>query len=124
MCGVPSNYEDKEKEEKTIPIGEHFSEEEKEEYKNKKGEKKLKDSVIPMATETLKKLTPKLDWKDISHEIYRTYTFVIEGHRVDITIRNPVKLNVSKSGGHRILDAKNVSHYIPFKWIHLASLGN
>ena len=60
-------------------------------------------------------VTPDLEWKDISHERYRVYTFP-EG---EVRIDNPFKLNVSASGGHRILDKWGESHYIPFKWIHL-----
>lgn len=69
--------------------------------------------VIRMKT---KEVTPDLDWKNINHEIYRIYVWP-DGARVKIT--RPVKLNVSKSGGHRVLDAENVSHYIPSGWIHL-----
>lgn len=53
---------------------------------------------------------------DISSESYRTYEF--ESGRC-ITILNPIALNVSKSGGHRIWDACGISHYIPSAWIHL-----
>ena len=63
-----------------------------------------------------KEVTPLLEWKDIDHEEYRVYVFK-DNQRV--AIQQPVLLNVSKSGGHRILDANNVSHYIPYKWIHL-----
>ena len=64
----------------------------------------------------MKKITKDLEWKDISHEKYRTYIFYFDKK---IRIDKPLKLNVSKSGGHRILDIKNISHYIPYKWIHL-----
>jgi len=57
----------------------------------------------------------ELLWKNIDHELYRTYVFKDN----KITIHCPVLINVSKSGGHRILDSNNVSHYIPYKWIHL-----
>lgn len=62
-----------------------------------------------------KEVTKDLEWKSIEHEIYRVYVF----ENGKIKIENPVKINVSKSGGHRILDKKNISHYIPYKWIHL-----
>ena len=57
----------------------------------------------------------ELVFKNIDHENYRTYVFS------DITIRidNPIQLNVSASGGHRLLDAGGVSHYIPCGWKHL-----
>jgi len=35
----------------------------------------------------------------------------------DVKINSPIKLNVSKSGGHRIIDSEGISHYIPPKWI-------
>lgn len=66
-----------------------------------------------------KDVTKDLEWKKIEHENYRTYIFVRDGHTYEVTIFRPVLLNVSKSGGHRILDAENRSHYIPSGWIHL-----
>lgn len=53
--------------------------------------------------------------KDISTEIRRTYTWP-DGSKV--VIESPVSLIVS-DGGHRIADANNNGHYIPFGWIHL-----
>lgn len=58
----------------------------------------------------------QLEFKDVSTEIYRVYEFP-DGKIVKIN--KPVKLNVSKSGGHRILDEKGVSHYVPSGWVHL-----
>ncbi|MBK3780132.1 hypothetical protein G3A43_07665 [Paraburkholderia aspalathi] len=57
---------------------------------------------------------------DISSELYREYTFPGRG-RVSITVRidNPTDLSVSESGGHRLLDAEGVSHYIPAGWVEL-----
>jgi hypothetical protein len=57
-----------------------------------------------------------MEFKDISDEVHRTYEF--PGGDI-VTIIDPIKINVSKSGGHRILDAAGTSHYIPPKWIHL-----
>jgi hypothetical protein len=57
-----------------------------------------------------------LEFKSIDHEVYREYTF---NNGVKVKINNPLWLNVSASNGHRILDAKGVSHYIPSGWIHL-----
>lgn len=56
-----------------------------------------------------------LKFKDISTEEFREYVYP------DITIRidNPRELNVAKSGGHRVLDAEGMSHYIPSGWKHL-----
>lgn len=53
---------------------------------------------------------------DISIEICRTYTFPSGD---SVTIERPVRLHVSESGGHRIVDASNHGHYIPPKWIHI-----
>lgn len=57
-----------------------------------------------------------LEFTDISSEQWREYQFL--GGET-IRIEAPLKLNVSESGGHRIFDAKGVSHYIPAGWIHL-----
>ena len=64
----------------------------------------------------MKKVTEDLKWKNIDHEKYRVYRFPDGNH---IQIDNPLLLNVSSSGGHRILDANDISHYIPSGWIHL-----
>lgn len=52
---------------------------------------------------------------DISNEIKRTYQF----KDADVTIERPLKIHVSASGGHRVLDRAGVSHYIPSGWYHL-----
>jgi len=59
---------------------------------------------------------PDIEFKDISHERYRTYIFP-QGE--EVRIENPVKLHVSESGGHRVQDDNSVAHYIPSGWIHL-----
>lgn len=64
----------------------------------------------------LKDVTEDLEWKNIDHEVYRVYVFP-DGK--EVRIEKPALINISKSGGARILDSKNVSHYIPYKWIHL-----
>ena len=56
-----------------------------------------------------------LDFKDISSEQWREYTFD-EGQT--IRIDKPIRLYVSDNG-HRILDAEGVSHYVPLRWVHL-----
>jgi hypothetical protein len=56
-----------------------------------------------------------MNFHDISNEVRRTYQF----KDVDVIIDNPVKINVSESGGHRVLDQAGVSHYIPSGWYHL-----
>jgi len=57
-----------------------------------------------------------MNFRDISAEKFRVYVF---DSGAKVTINNPVYLNVSKNGGHRVFDASGVSHYIPYKWIHL-----
>jgi len=56
-----------------------------------------------------------LEFTDISSEMWRVYDY--GNHKIRIS--EPTHLNVSKSGGHRILDRGDVSHYIPSGWIHL-----
>jgi hypothetical protein len=57
-----------------------------------------------------------LKFNDISAELYRVYHFPNgEAVRIDM----PQSLNVSKSGGHRVMDDAGISHYIPGGWIHL-----
>ena len=54
---------------------------------------------------------------NIDTEAWREYIFPGEEC---IVIENPIKLSVNlKSGGHRIWDAQNISHYIPSGWIQL-----
>ncbi len=53
---------------------------------------------------------------DISTEMFRQYEFPT-GQVV--RIESPLWLYVSKSGGHRLVDAAGISHYIPAGWGHL-----
>ena len=46
---------------------------------------------------------------NISSEKFRQYNFPDGGRYV---IENPLLLNVSKSGGHRVFDAQGLSHYV------------
>jgi hypothetical protein len=64
----------------------------------------------------MKQVDLELDWKNIDHEKYRTYVFPND---ITVNIICPVLLNVSNSGGHRILDRYDVAHYIPSGWVHL-----
>ncbi len=57
------------------------------------------------------------EFTDISSEEYRIYEFP-DG--TEIVLKEPLYLNVSASGGHRILDACGISHYIPCGWKHLS----
>jgi len=52
---------------------------------------------------------------DISMEKYRVYVF---SGGDEVRIDNPKFLIVSDNG-HRVGDSVEVSHYIPYKWIHL-----
>jgi hypothetical protein len=56
------------------------------------------------------------DFNSLESELWREHTFG-DGHAV--RIEQPTHLHVSKSGGHRVLDAEGVSHYIPAGWRHL-----
>jgi hypothetical protein len=62
------------------------------------------------------RIRKSMEFKDLTDEKYRVYEFP-NGKNVLIT--DPQKLNVSKSGGHRVLDGEGVSHYIPAGWFHL-----
>jgi hypothetical protein len=56
------------------------------------------------------------EWKDIDDEEFRTYEFP---GGCKVVIDHPLKIHVSKSGGHRIFDQDGISHYIPSGWINL-----
>lgn len=56
------------------------------------------------------------EWKDLDSEEFRVYRFP-DGLVVKITA--PLKIAVSSSGGHRVLDSQGISHYIPAGWVHL-----
>lgn len=56
-------------------------------------------------------------FNDISSEISRTYRFPKEEL---VIIHNPVAINVSRGGGHRVIDGEGKSHYVPKGWIELS----
>lgn len=58
-----------------------------------------------------------LQFTDISSEAWRRYDFP---SGMTVMIKEPQFLNVSKSGGHRLLDGDGTSHYIPGGWHHLS----
>lgn len=61
-----------------------------------------------------------LKFTDISSELWRDYIRQPDEKTVVVTrIEEPVALNVSKNGGHRIFDANGECHYIPSGWDHL-----
>lgn len=57
-----------------------------------------------------------LEFSNISSEAYREYTF--NGGET-IRVENPLYVNVSKSGGHRILISNTETVYIPPTWLSL-----
>jgi hypothetical protein len=57
-----------------------------------------------------------LTFVDVSSELFRVYEWK-DGSKV--TINRPQKLNVSKSGGHRLFDGMGISHYVAPGWNHL-----
>lgn len=57
-----------------------------------------------------------LEFFDISTETQRVYVF---NNGFEYRITQPLKLNVSKAGGHRVFDASGRSHYIPKGWAAL-----
>jgi len=70
---------------------------------------------LPRETDFLERV-----WNDIANEHFREYDFGTSGK---VLIKEPRFLNVSSSGGHRVLDANGESHYIPPGWIHLRWCG-
>lgn len=63
---------------------------------------------------------PNLEFKSINKELWREYDFRTAGEKiVTIRINKPLVLNVSSSGGHRIIDITGMAWYIPYKWIAL-----
>jgi hypothetical protein len=60
-------------------------------------------------------------FNDLTSEEFREYTFPAAGRdsAVKVRIEAPTHLAVSASGGHRILDAAGLSHYVPAGWVHL-----
>lgn len=56
-----------------------------------------------------------LNFKSVENEQWREYDFGDSKIRID----NPLCLDVSASGGHRVLAADGVSHYVPKGWKHL-----
>lgn len=65
-------------------------------------------------------LHKEIEFVDIDSEEWRIYEFQGKSGTIDkIKINSPISINVSESGGHRVLDAEGISHYIPKGWIHL-----
>lgn len=72
--------------------------------------------TIPFRASLAKPYHATLSFSDLSDEQYRVYVWP-SGWKV--TLRNPMKLNVSASGGHRVYTSDGISHYIPSGWNHL-----
>ena len=63
---------------------------------------------------------PNLKFASIDVELWREYDFMTgSGDVVTLRIDSPVALNVSSTGGHRIIDKEEVAWYIPYKWFAL-----
>ena len=60
---------------------------------------------------------PNLPFHSLESEQFRVYEFPGDSC---VFIEEPIALHVSGSGGHRVLDAEGISHYIPKGWIHLS----
>ncbi len=73
--------------------------------------------TVSEAPETYFLNESNLEFTDISSEQYRIYEF---NNGKIVMIVEPLKLNVSKSGGHRVFDNSGISHYIPQGWCHLS----
>ena len=58
-----------------------------------------------------------LKLNDISSEEWREYEFE---ENKKVRIENPLGINVSKSGGHRVIDAGGITHYVPKGWFHIS----
>ena len=54
-------------------------------------------------------------WTDISSEQSRTYVWT----DYKLSIDNPKELNISDSGGHRLVDEQGNSYYIPNTWKYI-----
>ena len=64
-----------------------------------------------------KDIDSPLEFKDISTEMYRTYHYLTGD---TFTVQSPIGLNVSKSGGHKIICADSTSYYIRIGWIAIS----
>jgi len=60
------------------------------------------------------------EFTDIDSELYREYIFPVPNSKLTNTVRinKPLKLCVTDSG-HKLWDAYNISHFIPYGWIEL-----
>jgi hypothetical protein len=56
-----------------------------------------------------------MKFSSLESEQCRTYVFPDK----DVVIEEPVALNVSRSGGHRVITSSGKVHYIPTGWVDL-----
>jgi hypothetical protein len=81
------------------------------------GEDMPLDEYPEMVSEDIDGLTfthsARIQFNDVSDEQYRTY-FYASGH--EATYDEPLRLNVSASGGHRLLTADGMCHYVKPNW--------
>lgn len=76
---------------------------------------RIKMSNEKVTFETIR--VPKdMKFSDLSNEVSRTYKFPGGD---EIVVESPVALNVSRSGGHRVIAETGQVHYIPKGWIGL-----
>jgi len=60
------------------------------------------------------------DFFSVSSEAWRTYEWLDGDKSTQLTICDPLYVSINPTnGGHRVLDAKGVSHYIQPGWKHL-----
>jgi hypothetical protein len=64
-------------------------------------------------------VTDKLKFQDISTEHFREYHF----QNKCLRINSPIALNVSPSGGHRVIDCRGVSYYVRPGWDYIRWFG-
>ena len=78
--------------------------------------KEIKENFEGQHVQLVKK--SDLKFIDISSEEYREYTFVTDtGIKVKQRYDDPLKLHVSKSGGHRLFTANGHAYYVSPGWI-------
>ena len=57
-----------------------------------------------------------MSFSSLESEKSRIYHFPNDEKRV---IVDPIAINVSRSGGHKVIDAEGITHYIPKGWLEL-----
>lgn len=56
-----------------------------------------------------------MKFNSLESEQRRTYVFPDK----DVVVEEPIALNVSRSGGHRVITASGEVHYVPKGWVDL-----